>query len=153
MLENYLDISLIEPALKAATKEGILEEISSLVHKRYPSISKETIDTALLEREHIDSTGIEKGIAIPHAKIEGMERLAISISIARDGIDFNSHDKALTFLFFTLLAPKNEVVDHIKVLARLAKLLRDESLRKKLTGARTAEEIYNTMIEADKRSC
>jgi len=153
MLENYLDILLIAPSLKASSKEEVLREFAVLINKERPELTADIIESALSEREHIDSTGIEKGVAIPHAKVNGIEKMIIAVGISHVGIDFHSHDNNPATLFFILLAPKSAFGEHIKVLARLSKMVSSEDLRKKLMASSTKEEIYGLLTEADRKLC
>jgi mannitol/fructose-specific phosphotransferase system IIA component (Ntr-type) len=111
----------------------------------------EELYKALSEREYIDSTALENGVAIPHAKMEGLERPVIAIARSRKGCDFDSHDKMPTHLFFILLAPSGAFSEHIKLLARLAKVLSVKGLKEKLLEAPTLENIYMCLAEAEKK--
>lgn len=151
MLEKYLNISLVKSDLKASNKEEVLRELSDFISKNHGGIAPEIIESALVEREHMDSTGIEHGVAIPHAKIEGLKELVIAVASSKKGINFNSHDNKPTHIFFVLLAPSGAISDHMKVLARLAKILLSTETVKKLYDAKTPDDLYNALISADKK--
>ena len=114
-------------------------------------MSADKITASLLEREKLDSTGIENGIAIPHAKVEEINIPIIAIGRSLKGVDFGAHDKMPTKLFFVILAPAHASSEHIKVLARLAKLLQHKGLKEKLLEAFDKEGIYNAMMEVDRK--
>ena len=149
MIEQYLNRELVFPELKAQDKSGVIRELAQDVATVCPFLSSNMIEAALLERENLDSTAIEKGIAIPHAKVTGIEKPLVAIGKSRTGIDFNSHDKNLTHLFFVLLAPYGSVAEHLKLLARLARILSLPDARERLILGETPKVIYDTLIELE----
>lgn len=151
MLNEFLKPSLIKPDLVASNKEDAISELAYLIINNIKRLDHDALTDALNEREHIDSTGIESGIAIPHAKIEGVDKLVFAIARSEKGINFDSHDKSLTHLFFVLLAPKGHSTEHIKVLARLAKILTISGIKEKFMNARDAMEIYDIVVSADSK--
>jgi len=151
MLEQYLNKRLVFPELKALDMTGVIHELASDVAEICPSLSSDTIESALLERENLDSTAIEKGVAIPHAKISGIEKPLVAIGKSRQGIDFHAHDKNLTHLFFVLLAPLGSVSEHLKLLARIARLLSIPGFKEKLLENDLPKNIYTMLIELDKK--
>ncbi|MBI2092413.1 MAG: PTS sugar transporter subunit IIA [Deltaproteobacteria bacterium] len=151
MLEKYLNSSAILPRLKATLKEEVLAEIANSISANFKELSAAEITKALKDREQIDSTAIEGGVAIPHAKLEGLTKVIVSVARSASGIDFSSHDKKPTSLFFVILAPFNGAAEHIKLLARLAKILTVGDIKVKLLEAKNTEEIYNLLIDADKK--
>jgi PTS system nitrogen regulatory IIA component len=151
MLEKYLNKSLIIPLLNATSKEEALIEIANSISASFKELNAAEITRALKEREQIGSTAIEDGVAIPHAKLEGLTQVIISVARSTSGIDFSSHDKKITSLFFVILAPFNGASEHIKLLARLAKILTLGNIKVKLLEAKNAEDMYNLLIEADKK--
>lgn len=152
MLKDYLNISLINSSLSAASKDGALKEMAALIINNYKEIGNaNALAAALSERERIGSTAIENGIAVPHAKVSNIKSIIIAVGRSEQGIDFNSNDGKKTHLFFILLAPENAAGEHIKVLARLAKLLSAKGLKEKLLGAKNAEGIYQTLVASDGR--
>jgi PTS system nitrogen regulatory IIA component len=103
----------------------------------------------LLERERLGSTGIGDGIAIPHGKLKGIQRIICSFGRTKAGIDFQSIDERPTHLFFLLLAPEDSASEHLQALARLSRLLKDDHLRKRLLEADSKEDIYRIITEED----
>lgn len=150
MLERYIKISLIIPDLLSDSREGVLKEFASKVSSEFKTLGEDAILSALLEREDIGSTGIENGIAIPHAKLNGINDTIIAIGRSKKGINFASLDGKPTHLFFVLLAPLMSAGEHMKALARLAKVLASAGLKEKLLGAGNAPEIYDMLIKVDK---
>lgn len=151
MLEKYITLDKVFPELESADKQAVLTELSTLIANDLTGTDAKTIANALSIREELDSTGIESGIAIPHAKVENILDPVFCIGRSRNGVNFNSHDGKPVYLFFVLLVPTSQSGEHIKVLARLAKLLSTQGLKEKLITAVNAEEIYSLIIDYDKR--
>jgi PTS system nitrogen regulatory IIA component len=149
MLKEFLKPSFIKSDLVASNKEDAISELVYLIINNIKQLDHDLLTEALNERELIDSTGIESGIAIPHAKIDGIDRLIFAIARSKKGINFDSHDKSLTHLFFVLLAPKGHATDHIKVLARLAKILTSPGIKERFMSAKDANEIYEIVVNMD----
>jgi len=137
--------------LKSSDKGGVIHELAEDVAEACPYLSSVTIESALLERENLDSTAIEKGVAIPHAKIDGITRPLVAIGKSQEGVDFNSHDKSLTHLFFVLLAPHGSVSEHLKLLARIARLLSIPEAKERLLAGSASMNIYDTLMDLEKK--
>ncbi|HQC23908.1 MAG TPA: PTS sugar transporter subunit IIA, partial [Syntrophales bacterium] len=103
----------------------------------------------LLEREKLGSTGIGDGIAIPHGKLKGLERLVISFGRSRQGVDFDAIDGKPVHIFFLLMAPESSTGQHLKALAKISRMLKDPGFRSDLMAAENAEEIYRKIAEKD----
>jgi PTS system nitrogen regulatory IIA component len=148
-IADILDEDSIIAELTARDKKGVLEELVSVLvtHKRLPD--KEKPVEILLERERLGSTGIGDGIAIPHGKLKGIQRIICSFGRTKAGIDFQSIDERPTHLFFLLLAPEDSASEHLQALARLSRLLKDDHLRKRLLEADSKEDIYRIITEED----
>ena len=139
------------PELETTTKEGVLEEMADLINRLHPEHGKDEISSALLEREKLGSTGIEYGVAIPHAKLKNLNRIIVAAGRSKEGIDFNAHDGNPSHLFFVLLAPDSSAGIHLKTLALLSKLLKDEDIRSKLMAASTGEQMYNVIKTGEEK--
>ena len=105
----------------------------------------------LLERERISTTAIGEGVAIPHGKLNGVERVVGVFARSPEGIDFASLDGAPTHLFFVLVAPENAAADHLKALARISRLLKDEAFRRRLMAGQSSQELYTIILEEDEK--
>jgi PTS system nitrogen regulatory IIA component len=105
----------------------------------------------LLEREKISTTAIGEGVAIPHGKLPGVERVLGVFARSPQGVDFASLDGGPTHLFFVLVAPENAAADHLKALARISRLLKDEPFRRRLMVGQTSQELFNIIAEEDEK--
>ena len=146
---------LVKPTLTAATKDEVLEELSSFLVSNHPKeeIDLEDVVSILQERERLGSTGIGDGIAIPHGKLKTLDKDKLLTCFARspDGIDYQSLDGKPSHLFFLLMAPDNSAGIHLKALARISRLFQDPALRDSLMQAETVEEIYSILTRHDDR--
>lgn len=152
MLKDYLNEDLIKAGLVSTSKESIIIELAHLISGIYKELPADVVASALSERERIDSTGLENGIAIPHAKVNGIDKILIAVGRSKSGINFNAHDNNPTHMFFVLLAPQNTSGEHIKLLARLTKILGTIGLKEKLLQVKDEKEIFKILIEADKKT-
>lgn len=148
-LTDLLSRNTIISDLQSNTKEGVIEELSDTISTIYPNYDKKEIAHVLLERERLGSTGIENGIAIPHAKLKDLDRIIVAFGRSKAGIDFNAHDAKPSHLFFVLLAPDSSAGIHLKTLARLSKLLKEEKVRLELMEASTCDDIYDIIQKED----
>jgi nitrogen PTS system EIIA component len=151
-LTEILRREMVWPALAAATKPEVIEELSRNIAATDSSLDAKKIAEVLAEREKLGSTGIQDGIAIPHGKVPGLSGIFIACGRSLSGIDFSAHDGKPTHLFFVLLAPEFAAGQHLKALARLSRLLKDASFRDELMAAKDAEELYRAIIREDERT-
>jgi nitrogen PTS system EIIA component len=135
--------------LKARNKHDVLAELAGVFERGKIGVNPEAMLHVLLERERLGSTGIGDGIAIPHGKISGLDRIVISFGRSREGIEFEAMDGRPVTLFFLLIAPENSAGLHLKVLARISRMLRDPGFRKDLLDAKTQEELFGIITEKD----
>lgn len=139
-LLDVLDTEAILPDLKAGTKAEVLEELVIPV-ARSSGAAVEDLVQVLLDRERLGSTGIGGGIGIPHGKIPRIDRLFLGFGLSRRGVDFESLDGQPTRIFFLLVTPENSAGLHLKVLARISRILKNDAFKERLLKARTREEI------------
>ena len=135
--------------LRADTKEGVLRELSEVIAKSVPKLSVDSLAAILMERESLGSTGIGDGVAIPHGKVAGIERLVAAFGRSRNGVQFHSLDGKPAHLFFLIMAPENSAGMHLKALARISRLLKDERFRRSLLEAAGVDELRKILKEED----
>lgn len=134
--------------LKAKDKKGILEElVSPLVETT--GIDQEILVKVLIERERLGSTGIGGGVGIPHGKLVDLKSITLGVGISRRGVDFESMDGKPTHIFFLLLTPENSTGLHLKLLARVSRLLKKGPFKESLLQALDRDEIYHAISEED----
>jgi PTS system nitrogen regulatory IIA component len=153
---DFLSSDAIIPALTGSTKTQVLAEMSAFLAGRREGGGKGAIEPLALqrvleERELLASTAIGDGIAIPHGKLDSVERLVGALGRSVPGLAFDSIDGKPTHLVFMLVAPSNSAGIHLKALARLSRLFRDANLRQRLLDAESASAIYQTIVEEDNK--
>jgi PTS system nitrogen regulatory IIA component len=134
-LNDLLAAHALLPALKAKNKKHALQELATRAAELCGVGEREIFDT-LLHRERLGSTGIGRGVAIPHGKLAKLDRIVGLFARLEKPIDFESLDGEPVDLIFLLLAPEGAGADHLKALARIARLLRDDKIAEELRSAR-----------------
>jgi nitrogen PTS system EIIA component len=148
-ITEVLKKEFILEQLISRTKRDVLQELADVILNEQADYHPEETVNILLEREKLGSTGIGDGIAIPHGKLNIIDTLAISFGRSREGIDFNAMDGRPVHLFFLLLAPENAAGKHLKMLAKLSRMLKDATFRKNLLEAASREDLYRIIIDKD----
>jgi PTS system nitrogen regulatory IIA component len=111
--------------------------------------TKEQLVKVLLERERLGSTGIGGGIGIPHGKLKNMQSLILGFGLSREGVTFESMDGRPTHIFFLLLTPENSAGIHLKLLARISRLLKNDTFKARLMQSQTPEDVIAAVSEED----
>ena len=150
-ITDFLSVQTVIPTLASREKNAVLQEIAGWLASTHPSLDKKRILEVLLERERISTTAIGEGVAIPHGKLRDVERVLGVFARSPEGVDFASLDGGPTHLFFVLIAPENAAADHLKALARISRLLKDETFRRRLMEGKTSQEIFQTIAQEDQK--
>jgi PTS system nitrogen regulatory IIA component len=137
--------------LVSSDKESTLDELSSFLKGKGMIPNKETLQSALMEREALGSTGIGENVAIPHAKISAIDQIVTVFGRSIKGIEFDSLDKKPVHFIYLVLAPMNSSGQHLKVLARISRLLKNKSLRESIIRATEANQIYAIIADEDSK--
>ena len=148
-LSELLTPEKITVTLAGQSKTEIIETLLDLAVKTGEIKDRSAALKAVMEREDLMSTGLERGVAVPHAKTAEAEGLVMSLGISKDGLDFDSADGKPSHLFFFLLAPENAAGPNVKVLAQNARLTSDEHFRKDLKDAATPGEAMEIITKAE----
>jgi nitrogen PTS system EIIA component len=143
-LNDLVAPNTIIPALRVNGKKQALQELAATAAKLCGQTER-TIFEILVQREKLGSTGVGNGIAIPHGKLSKLTKLFGLFARLDRPIDFESLDGQPVDLIFLLLAPESAGADHLKALARVARLLRDPDVARKLRDSRDAEAIYSVL--------
>ena len=145
---DVLDRKSILADLKAQNKKGILEELVVPVAE-IAGVRQEDLTKVLMERERLGSTGIGGGIGIPHGKMKNLESLVLGFGLSRKGVDFESLDGQPTHIFFLLVTPENSTGLHLKLLARISRILKNDPFKSRLLEAADSDEILGIIKEED----
>jgi len=145
-ISDLISLDGIAANLRATSKKQALQDLA----RRAADVTGEperAIFEVLIERERLGTTGVGNGIAIPHGKLPGLDRLYGLFARLETPIDFDAIDEQPVDLICLLLAPESAGADHLKALARVSRLLRDRSICEKLRGSDSAEAVYALLTE------
>lgn len=146
---DYLDESLIISDLACSDKNTVLRKFSDCIGQRFPKIPADEVFTILKEREDLGSTGIGGGIAIPHGKTKKIDTLIAAFARSHEGISFDAIDDQPVHFFFLLLAPEDSAGLHLKALAKISRILKDQEFREQLAKAKDTAELFQLIKEKD----
>lgn len=148
-ITDFLSVQTVIPALAQQEKNAVLEELAGWLAANHPNLDAKRVLSVLMERERISTTAIGEGVAIPHGKLPGLERIFGVFARSSEGVDFSSLDGGPTHLFFVLIAPEGAAADHLKALARISRLLKDEAFRRRLMAAKSNQELFTLIADED----
>lgn len=148
---DFVQTGAIRAELAAGGKEDVIRElVSALIEsKQLGSDELDNIVKAIMKREELGSTGIGRGIAVPHTKHPSVDRLVGTVGVSSDGVDFESLDGEKVQLFFLLISPPDRPGDHLRALENISRQLRDDTFCRFLKQAKTSEDIQQLLEEAD----
>ncbi len=146
-LTDLISADDINVSFKASCKKQLLNDLADLASKKTGLNGQEIFQT-LLEREKLGSTGVGNGIAIPHGKIPGLTELTGLVAFLDKPIDFDALDDEPVDVVFLLLAPEAGGADHLKALARVARVLREPETLEKLRNSLDAESVHALLAMA-----
>ncbi|MCH3916804.1 MAG: PTS sugar transporter subunit IIA [Spirochaetia bacterium] len=149
---NLVDIlreDLIKVPLSATDKAGVLEELVGVLAagKGLDAKQKDAVLQSVLDRESLGSTGIGKGICIPHAQSEAVDSICLAVGVSRVPIDFDSPDNLKSRLFFLVVAPVSAASAHVEVLAAIARSCSSQVFRRMLEQCKSAKEVLQLFSE------
>ena len=148
LLTDLLTIDRIRIPLEATTKDDILRELVDVITQQGVNEPEEVL-RAVREREAVLSTGIGNGVAIPHGKSAVVPDLVMAAGRTASPIEFDSLDGQPVQLLFMLVGPETAAGPHIKALSRISRLIRKDSVREQLIKAKTAEEFFRGLKDAE----
>jgi PTS system nitrogen regulatory IIA component len=147
-LSDLLSIDRIDAATTASNKKGLIQQLAAAAGRK-TGIPAKTIAAALSAREKLGSTGFGSGVALPHAKIDGLDSVFGYFARLTAPIDFQSVDGLPVDLIFLILSPPDAGADHLKALASVSRAMRDRATIAKLRGARSRDAIFALLSAAE----
>ena len=147
-LADLIAPEAVYPSLKAKTKKQVLQELAQKAAALTRIDAREIFDT-LMQREHLGSTGVGRGIAIPHGRLAPLKRIVSVFARLDEPIDFEALDNEPVDLIFLLLAPEQAGADHLKALARISRFFRDVTFRQRLAEGESLEDVVGAIEEED----
>ena len=146
---SLLDTDNVIPKLEVKDKKEILNKLINALETKVGKEHLEAARDAVFEREEIMSTGVGKGLAIPHGKVPGLDDTYASFAILKDAIDYEAVDKQPVKLVFLLVGPQSSNSLHIKMLSRISRLMNNNEFRERLIDCNTAEEIIDVFKQEE----
>ncbi|MFK7737030.1 MAG: PTS sugar transporter subunit IIA [Pirellulaceae bacterium] len=148
---DFVSGKSIISSLESTDKESVVTEIVDSLSKAgdIKDADREDIIKAILKREELGSTGIGRGIAVPHTKHPSVDKLVGTVGVSIDGVDFDSLDGEKVQLFFLLVSPPDRPGDHLRALENISRQLRDETFCRFLKQSKNTEDIMQLLEEAD----
>jgi PTS system nitrogen regulatory IIA component len=150
LLADFLDCDAIKPALPGGNKRSLLKQLADLAAQRL-KLKAPILLAAINEREQLGSTGFGHGVAIPHAKIEGLDRIYGYFARLGDPVDYKAIDGRPVDLLFLLLSPPDAGAEHLKALAAISRVTRDAAILERLRGARSRDALAALLMGVDER--
>jgi PTS system nitrogen regulatory IIA component len=148
-ISEILKKDFIIADLVGRDKASVLLELINFLGSHEVIKNKEILHSALIEREKLGSTGIGENVAIPHAKSDELDQILTLFGRSRVGIDFDSLDKKLVHFVCLVVAPAHSTGHHLKALARISRLLKNENLRQNILNSQSESEIYSCLLDED----
>jgi PTS system fructose-specific IIA component/PTS system nitrogen regulatory IIA component len=148
---DFVSRKAVRAGLVSDDKEAVIREMTRalLDAGEINENEFESIVKAILKREELGSTGIGRGVAVPHTKHPGVKRLVATVGVSPGGVDFHSLDGEKVQLLFLLISPPDRPGDHLRALENISRQLRDDSFCRFLKQARGSDEILQLLDEAD----
>ena len=148
---DFVCFEAVIPQLKAADRDGVIAELISALDKagRLGNKNCQKIIKAVIKRENEASTGMGKGVAVPHVKYEAVKDVVAVVGLSGGGIDFSSLDKQPVFSVTLLLSPSDNPDKHLQAMETIFKHLQQDTFRRFLRQCQTAEQIKDLLREAD----
>ena len=150
-LSDYLDPALVFCDLPAADSRDLLSRVSERVCKQHPELDKKVMLRKLQEREEKSSSGLEDGVAVPHAMIPGVTKTICVVARLADPIDLGTVDGSPVRIVFALISSPEAVATHIRILARIARLCSVPAFIEKMNQAKDDASLYEIIHEEDNR--
>lgn len=148
-LSDLLYEETITIKLTNKDKQSVIEELLDIAMRTGKIKDRSVALKAVMDREALMSTGLEKGVAVPHAKSDSVDDLTMALGISKEGIDFQSADGKPSHLFFFLLAPQAAAGQNVQILAQIARLTSDSGFCKSLKDADSSEEVLKIIKDAE----
>ena len=150
-ISELLNERLIKTDLAGTEKEEVFEELIDMLMRERLVTDRRGAYSAIMEREKKQSTGIGRGVAIPHGKAAVVKQLCAALGVSKTGIEYDSLDGEPVQVVFLLLAEENKPGPHVMALAQIATLFKVPGFIEKLTAAKTPKELYDAVIAEEEK--
>jgi PTS system fructose-specific IIA component/PTS system nitrogen regulatory IIA component len=148
---DFISKDAIRPRLVAGEKESVIREMATALIQAGQIAEEdfESIVQAIMKREELGSTGIGRGVAVPHTKHPTVNKLCGAVAVSEEGVDFESLDGEKVHLLFLLVSPPDRPGDHLRALENISRQLRDDSFCRFLKQSATVDDIWQLLEDAD----
>lgn len=144
-LADLLTVERVDTGCQLSSKKRLMERITSLLLSGRAQLDRKTVLQTLIERERLGSTGIGKGVALPHGRINGLDDVIGAVVVLSNPLDYDAVDNESVRLAFGLLVPAEANEQHLRILAHLARLFDDEMIRNKVFSANDNQEVFDLL--------
>ncbi|MFW5686922.1 MAG: PTS sugar transporter subunit IIA [Halanaerobium sp.] len=144
-VNEFINQKLIKMILKSRDKDSVIKEMIEIMAENEIITDKEEVIKKAMEREAKGTTGVGKGVAIPHVKSDAVKKPAVAFGRSEQGIDYGSMDEKPSYLFFLITVPEESHNEHLKLLAQLSRNLVHDDFRESLLKAKNAEEVMSIL--------
>ncbi len=151
-LLDILSEARVRTRVDLASKRDALRAVAELFVASSDTLNVESVLAVLEEREQLASTGVGSGVAIPHGRIAGGEAMQAALLVSPEGVPFDAVDGAPAHIIFAVIGPATRASDHLRVLARLSRIFRNEGLRNQLLAAPDAHEAFEVLARVDREA-
>lgn len=151
-LAEILSEETVKVSLVGSSRDEVIKELLELLDMSDNFDDKKEIFKAVLEREHIMTTGVGNGIAIPHCKHDSCKDFALALGTTHDDIEFQAVDQNPVHIVFLLVGPKNAAGMHIKILSRITRILSNPEVRDRIKNINNATELYQCLIGEEEKT-
>ena len=148
-ISTLLNERLIKVDLESIDKEEVFEEMTDILYREGKIQDRDDVLQAILEREKKGTTGISKGIGIPHAKTDDIEGLTMALGISKEGIDYDALDGNLVHIIFYVLARKDEASENVQTLAEIARLCETPGFIDSIMRAKSPDEVLGIIKQEE----
>lgn len=146
-VSDILSRTCVAHKVKARSKKAILETLANLIASEAPELTSAEVFNSLIARERLGSTGLGRGVAIPHGRINHGWHPYGAFVLTEEGIDFDAIDNQPVDLFFSLLVPEQATEEHLQILAQLAEMFSDEEFLGRLRASRSPGDLFKLLTE------
>ena len=150
-IDDILKKDSIIADLVGTNKEEVLREITDFLQSQGLIKNKESLLNTLIEREKLGSTGIGENVAIPHGKSDELSKIITVFARSLKGVDFEEHDQKPVHFVCMVIAPSNSTGQHLKTLARISRIFKNQNLRDGILKLKNADQIYSLLLEEDSK--
>lgn len=150
-LSDFIKPELVWVIERAQSRDGLLHDLTQRIAAVIPKVSAEALYDALIERERKGSTAVPEGVAFPHATTTDLDRSVVAAALIRGGVDFETDRCAAVDVVFVLLGSAEAGWEHVRLLARLARICHTPGTIDRIRSAKSGQELYMMLTEEDAR--